>query len=295
MHAQAAAMRGDTGQWQRFWRRLGKQGTLLTLEKKALAEARRIVSSSELMTRQLAAHYDLDAQRIVTLTTPRVDGESAAASADVSSAALAADRAWFRNHYRLGEKDRVALFVGHDFRRKGLGQAIEAIARTQDWKLVVVGLGRVKEYVELAQRLNLMPADQADAATPGTTPDPRVLFVGPTQELQAIYAAADALLLPAFYEPSGVVALEALGHGLPVISSAHLGVADLVLAYRAGAIVVDPQDVTGLAEALQNLPNTETADGKALAQRARSAAASLTPVAFADRLEKLYQEVARWK
>ena len=66
---------------------------------------------------------------------------------------------------------------------------------------------------------------------------------GPTQELESIYAAADALLLPAFYEPSGVVALQALGHGLPIISSAFLGVSDLVLAYRAGIIISDLRGV----------------------------------------------------
>ena len=64
-----------------------------------------------------------------------------------------------------------------------------------------------------------------------------VLFVGPTREMASVYAAADALLLPTFYEPSGLLVLEAFAHGLPVISTEFLGASELVREHRAGRIV----------------------------------------------------------
>ncbi len=301
--AQAAAMRGTAGSaWKRLVQRLpGKQRTLLALERRALRRAGRTISLCRMMTEQLAAYYT-GTGRVVTLATPRLETDAERGGpGDTQTRGRgeadreAEDRAWFRGHYKLAATDHVALFVGHDFRRKGLRYAIEAIARTRDWKLIVAGLGKVREYVELAGSLGLLPA--TDGAVQGgvEAPPARVLFVGPTREVAALYAAADALLLPAFYEPSGVVVLEALAHGLPVVGTGFLGLADLVQAHHAGIIVEHPRDIDALAAGLEALPAAGSTDRHALAHRARAAAASLSAEAFADRLEGLYREVAREK
>ena len=59
----------------------------------------------------------------------------------------------------------------------------------------MVGLGKCREYIEHAQRLGISD---------------RVKFVGPTRDMNQVYAASDALLLPTFYDSFGFVGIEAL-------------------------------------------------------------------------------------
>ncbi len=288
MQAQAAASRATHAgaAWKRLVLKLpGKQRTLAALERRAMegrgavAAARRIISLCPMMTQQIAEHYgERVRKKVVTLQTPRL-AENGSEPLD------GAERAWIRGHYGIAARERVALFAGHDFRRKGLRHAIETIARTQDWKLLIVGLGRTREYVEMAEEMGL----GADA--PRAAGGARVMFVGPTREMEAFYAAADALLLPSFYEPSSLVALEALSHGLPVVSTAFLGAAELVKGHDAGTIVGSPREVAEMAAALEALPAAGSAARKALAMRARSAAADISPEAYLERLAELYEQV----
>ena len=121
----------------------------------------------------------------------------------------------------------------------------------------------------------------------------QVIFVGPTKEMDTIYAAADALLLPTFYDPIGLVVLEAFAHGLPVVSTEFLGAGYLVKEFRAGAIVGSPREVEAMATVLEGLPVRGTAEERALAGRAREASAGMLPEAYLDKLVALYKDVAK--
>lgn len=292
MQAQAAASRAtESGATlKRMMLRLsGKQRTLLALEKRAAegkrGEPRRIVCQCTMMAEQFERYYGIGPPRLVHLTTPRLEIPGAAARR-WSAEQAAEERAWFRGHFRLGAEDRVALFVGHDFRRKGLRYAIEAIARSKKgWKLLVVGLGKAREYVELADLLGI-----GDQNEPGRA---RVLFVGPTREMDRVYAASDALLLPTFYDPFGLVGIEALGHGLPVISTEFLGSSDLVRQHKAGTIVASPKMVGELAAALDGLPAPGAGAFEELAGRARKASEGVSVSGYLEALMRVYGEVKR--
>jgi UDP-glucose:(heptosyl)LPS alpha-1,3-glucosyltransferase len=296
MQNQAAASRATekAATFKRVMLQLsGKQRTLLALEKRAALanvarrpnEPRRILCQCTMMRDQFKRHYGIDKPRLVHLATPRMEIPGTAGSTSTSQQA-AEERAWFRGHFRLAPDDRVALFVGHDFRRKGLRYAIETIARTQTgWKLLVVGLGKAREYVELADLLGI-----GDQNEPGKA---RVLFVGPTRQMDRVYAAADALLLPTFYDPFGLVGIEALGHGLPVISTEFLGSGDLVRQHDAGAIVPTPKAVAEMAAALDALPTRGTPAYDELAARARKASSGVSPEGYLEKLIAMYEEVRR--
>ncbi len=293
IQAQAVASR-DTpagAHWKRLLLRLSlKQQTLLALERRALVSIRagfpaprKIISLSPMMTRQLVASYPaLPREKIVELPNPRMTPAAA-----VDPARAAADRAWFRAHYSLTQDDRVAIFVGHDFRRKGLRFAIEAIAKTRTrWKLLVVGLGKAREYIELAENLKLGESNPAG---------PRVLFVGPTRETDRAYAAADALLLPTFYDSFGLVAVEALTHGMPVISTEFLGAGNLITQHHVGTLVATPKHTDEMAAALDALPRPGTPEHAALAARARKAGDMMPADVYLDTLETLYTEISNAK
>ncbi|MGN6369793.1 MAG: glycosyltransferase family 4 protein [Phycisphaerae bacterium] len=290
IQAQAVAQRnpGREAKWKQLMLHLsGKQRTLLALERRAMGPqgeggARRIISLCRMVTEELREQYGVDKSKIVELPNPRI-----ATKAAFDEAALAEQRVWFRSHYKLGAGDKVAAFVGHDFRRKGLRYAIEAVAKTRDWKLIVVGLGKAREYVELANALGV--GDEVSAAE-GVAP--RVLFVGPTKEMDTVYAAADALILPTFYDSFGLVVLEAFAHGLPVVSTEFLGAGYLVKEHGAGVIVSSPREVEGMARALEGLPARGSSEQVAMAKRAREGSAGMLPEGYLDKLEALYKDVA---
>src|SRR5258706_239269 len=118
------------------------------------------------------------------------------------------------------------LFVGRLVERKGVAHLIEAIARLgpaeRAPRLEIVGEGPERPGLEaLAQRLGVAN---------------RVVFRGkiPADELQASYARAAVCVLPSVLdargdtEGLGVVLLEAMNHGTPVVASRVSGIPDIV-------------------------------------------------------------------
>jgi glycosyltransferase involved in cell wall biosynthesis len=149
------------------------------------------------------------------------------------------------------------LFVGRLVERKGVGHLIEAIARLGPTgpRLEIVGEGPERPRLEaLAQRLGVAS---------------RVVFRGkiPPDELQASYARAAVCVLPSVLdargdtEGLGVVLLEAMNHGTPVIASRVGGIPDIVEDGVSG-LLVPPGDADALAAAVQRL-----GDDPALARR----------------------------
>jgi UDP-glucose:(heptosyl)LPS alpha-1,3-glucosyltransferase len=118
----------------------------------------------------------------------------------------------------------VLLFIGHSFERKGLADAVAALARSgTDAHLVVVGEGNSGTYRRKADELGV---------------GGRVHFTGPVDSPEDYYAAADLLVLPTRSDPWGIPVIEAMAAGVPVVTTAAAGSASV--AERAGAAVLVP-------------------------------------------------------
>ncbi len=130
--------------------------------------------------------------------------------------------------------DPTLLFVGRLVRRKGVDRLIEALAGVgRPWRLEVVGFGPEKEPLEaLVSRLGV-----AD----------RVAFLGRVSddELVRAYRRAHAFVLPATVderadtEGLGVVLLEAMSYGVPVLATRRGGIPDIVVDGVTGVLVED--------------------------------------------------------
>lgn len=140
------------------------------------------------------------------------------------------------------------LFVGRLVERKGVAQAIEAIAKLgpNRPRLEIVGEGPERPALALlAERLGV-----AD----------RVVFRGriSAPELQASYARAAVCVLPSVQdargdtEGLGVVLLEAMNHGTPVVASRIGGIPDIVEDGVSG-LLVPPADADALAAAIRRV------------------------------------------
>ncbi len=149
----------------------------------------------------------------------------------------AARRGAARAALGVHQRDTVFAFVGPGFAENGLGAAIDALAATGARHLWLVAAGADPDAERFAAR-----ARQAGIAQ-------RVRFLGATEDLRAVYAAADCLLLPARSEafPDGV--LEALAMGLPAIVGRRCGAAEILRDGHDGWLC-DPVDTLGLAHLL---------------------------------------------
>jgi len=179
------------------------------------------------------------------------------------------------------EEGLVLLFAGYEFGRKGLAPAIEAIARAGDerMRLWVAGGDEPAPYRRLAERLRVSD---------------RVLFLGHQAEMRPLFQAADAFLLPTSYEAFGLVLLEALACGTPLITSGVAGVADFVSEGQEGFLVARPDDPAELAATLERFAGL--ADRRpGMREAARSLAERLDWDEIWRRTRELYEEVVAAK
>jgi UDP-glucose:(heptosyl)LPS alpha-1,3-glucosyltransferase len=131
----------------------------------------------------------------------------------------------------------VVLFVGSGFERKGLPYLLQAFGSLKDKAshLWVVGKGNVALYRQAA--IGLGVAD-------------RVKFWGPVTETAPFYQAATVLALPTLYDPCSNVVLEALGCGLPAVTTAANGAAEFITPGANGAVIPQTGGIAALAAAL---------------------------------------------
>lgn len=147
----------------------------------------------------------------------------------------------------LKPDDRMVLFVGRIERLKGVDTLIEAMSCLQikgdsyPVHLAIIGgdpsASREDMTVEMA-RLQAMCDDLAMGQT--------VVFLGKRNQdkLPYYYSAAEVLVMPSHYESFGMVALEAMACGTPVIASEVGGLAYLVRDGETGFTIPDQEPET---------------------------------------------------
>lgn len=204
--AQFGGLRGGSAVG-RAWQRAAQQ-VFVQQERHAYGtrRLRRVIAVSQGTSRELQEHYGVP-ERVIAVVPNGVDHAVFRPTADA-----AAKRA-LRESLGVPTEAFVALFCGGDWERKGLRDAIEAIAGLPDTLLCVVGRGD-----EAAMRAH---AAQRQATS-------QVRFVGKTTTPERWYAAADVLLHPSRYEAFSLVILEAAASGLPIIAHAINGTEELV-------------------------------------------------------------------
>jgi glycosyltransferase involved in cell wall biosynthesis len=181
------------------------------------------------------------------------------------------------------------LFTGRLVERKGVHLLLEAVARLRDGPPValhVVGDGPERARLEArARELELGAA---------------VFFHGfvPRAELELRMAHCDALVLPAVVDAKGdteglgVVLLEAMSYGKPVIASAAGGIVDIVRDGRSG-FLVPPGDAEALASAVRRLM-ADPARGREMGAAGREdVRAGFSWEVIVERLVEVYRGVAR--
>jgi UDP-glucose:(heptosyl)LPS alpha-1,3-glucosyltransferase len=181
-----------------------------------------------------------------------------------------------RRRLQLGSDERVALFVGHDYERKGLPKAIGGVAMADDNViLVVIGEADPTRYKIAAAELGI---------------GDRVHFIGATGTPEAYFADADVLLLPTREDVWGVTVIEAMAAGIPVIVSDVAGAADVIRSAEAG-LVIDGSDHE-IANALRIVLNDRDR-ARAMGDRGRIAAERFDVARIAEEVASTYERIVQ--
>jgi glycosyltransferase involved in cell wall biosynthesis len=152
--------------------------------------------------------------------------------------------------------------------RKGIGNVIAALARIPDTELVVAGGG------DAASLRDDPEARRLDGLARAFGVRDRVEFRGRVDraDVPALLRSADLVVCAPWYEPFGLVALEAMACGVPVVTTAVGGLVDTVI-HGVTGVHVPPRDVDALATAVCALladPARRDALGRAGEERARA-------------------------
>ena len=218
-----------------------KRAVFIRLERRLVVAARRVLAVSRASAEEFRALYPEHRGKIASLPL----------GVDCSRFRPDGDRAQLGGSY--------ALFVGHDFRLKGLAACLEALAalRRRGRNLIFAVLGRggsADRWREEARRLGIGNA---------------VRFLGEAADPAPYYRGAEILLHPTFYDPCSRVALEALACGLPVVTTRRNGASEV--GGEGLGLVDDPRDVEGLVRAAENLLNRRRDGRRSLLPETRAA------------------------
>jgi glycosyltransferase involved in cell wall biosynthesis len=236
---------------------------------------RRVVAASRALASAMLEVYP-GAEQILEVITPGVE------MPDLESGSEQNLRAEARKVLHLPLEGTCMLFVGNDFRKKGLPALIQALAQLDESStglfLAVAGNPAQRESMHaLAAELGV-----AD----------RVFFLGAVAQMDAAYRAADFLVHPTLQDSYAMVVLEAMAYGLPVIVSAapYCGISD-DLNHGVNALLIDdPRDFKQISGYLHTLI-TDPALRDALVANGIAFAAQHTWHAAGGAYKKLFAEV----
>ncbi|MEK6588748.1 MAG: glycosyltransferase [Chloroflexota bacterium] len=256
----------------------------LSMERRLLREADRIIASTEAELAQFRWVYQIDTDRAVVIE-PGVD--------PARFYPIPEDEA--REYVGAVDGRRIILFVGRIEPLKGLDSLLEAVALMENRGLIakhsihlmVIGGEPDASPEQLSAEMSRLQMLSRNLGI-----HERVTFLGKRAQdtLQYYYSAAEVVVMPSHYESFGLVALEAMACGTPVVASGTGGLVFLVRDGETG-LHVPTADPAALADKLQLLLEDDHLL-KRLGRQATEFARGFAWPGVADRVIGVYEKLA---
>lgn len=188
-----------------------------------------IIAISDHAHRQLVERYGFDPEHVHTIPH-----------------GVDTDRFYPRSepHPAVDPDKQTLLYVGRLGARKGLDLALEALARIEEPAVEFLIAGTGRHEATLRKR----------ASELGVSEQVRFLGYVPEEELPSLYSSADVFVLPSRYEGFGLVVLEAMACGTPVVGVSAGGI-PTAIDHGSNGTVVD-RDADALSEAISAVIST---------------------------------------
>lgn len=186
----------------------------------ATYEADKVIVTSGSMKGELSGHFHLPGEKIEIIANGIDLTKFQESSIDKQSV---------RGRYGVNPHEKLVLCVGRLVPQKGIEHLIRAVpmivGRFPEAKCIVVGEGWLRAHLEYVAR--------------STGHQWKIRFTGfiPDSELVALMKSADVLVVPSIYEPFGIVALEGMAAGVPVVASQVGGLTEVIEHDRTGIVV----------------------------------------------------------
>jgi glycogen synthase len=210
---------------QRPWKReqLGR-GYDVTgwIEKTALVNADRIIAVSRAMKEDILSHHRIRAEKVAVIHNG-IDTDTYRPIPDTSAIAA----------YGIDPGRPYVLFVGRETRQKGIVHLVRAVrhARTGFQLVLCAGAADTPAVAaEIDAAVAELRADTGRAVV-------RIREMVPTDRLVALYSQAAVFVCPSIYEPFGIINLEAMACGTPVVATAVGGIPEIVVPGETGRLV----------------------------------------------------------
>ncbi len=254
-------------------------------ERQVLRRANRIITATMAELTQLRFLYRADAHKLVIIP-PGVD--------TCHFYPIPADEA--KQFIGLKPEDRMVLFVGRIEPLKGIDTLIQAMSRldlkgvNRPVHLAIIGGDVSVSFEEMSEEMKRLQTMSDELCMGGM-----VVFLGKRGQdtLPYYYSAAEVLAMPSLYESFGMVALEAMACGTPVIASDVGGLGYLVQNGVTGFTIPD-SDPEMLCEKLSLLLEDHDLRN-AMGERAAEYASEYEWEKIASQIVDVYKEVAENK
>ena len=206
-----------------------------------------IAALSNYVKEQFINHYNLESERIALVP----NGVKVENEVDTETAEKLKKEIFQQLRIESSANSVFYLFGANNFRLKGLGALIEALAlleKTQTPRipyLIVAGGGKINKFRSIADKLNVSN---------------KIAFLGHLPHIQNAMSISDVAVLPTFFDPCSRYILEALAACKPVITTKFNGASDFFVNGRHGKVIDNPDNADALAEAIRYFTDTKNID-----------------------------------
>ena len=178
----------------------------LFLEKQCFNKAKHIIANSEMVKNEIIDTYNIDSKKIsVIYNGIRLKKFDYRRSFDKLS-----------DEFSISKNHKILLYVGSGFKRKGVEEFLQIIAKLRNSNIQAFILGKeknIKYYQDLTYNLNISN---------------QVIFTGPRDDVDDFYTISDIFLFPTRYEPFSNVVLEAMSFENVVFTTRQNGASEIL-------------------------------------------------------------------
>lgn len=198
---------------------------------------RHFLTHSRMARNDIVREHDTDPERIHTIYhgvdldrfNPETHGESSPL---------------LRKQLGYEVEDFICLFTAGSWKRKGLPELLQAFAEVRNPGVHLLVVGRTKQSRAKRLASSLQVGD-------------RVRFQGYVEDIEKFYRLSDALIFPSKYDAAGLVVLEALACGLPVVTTKTTGMHEVIEDGRNGFVIPSADDREALGDRIDRLAGME--------------------------------------